>query len=625
MKGRSYSAVSFADVKVTGAFWRERLEVVFKRTIPSQHVKLAEAGILESLKLPQPPPPLRIPRNSHGFTMQVFWDSDVGKWIEAASYALSHRRDPDIESKIEAIVDDLVRAQSPDGYLNCWYNGREPGNRWTNLRDNHELYNAGHLLEGAVAYFRATGRRRLLDAMERYVDHIGATFGTGPGQKRGYPGHQEIELALVKLYRLTGDRRRLDLAAYFIDERGRQPHYYTAEALARGEDPASYWAGTYEYNQSHIPVREQSRMVGHAVRAMYMASAMADLAAELDDDSLKRACEALWRDVTTAQMYVTAGLGPEKSNEGFTEPYDLPNETAYAETCASVALAFWAHRMLHLDLDGRYADVMERALYNGALVGLSAEGTEYFYSNPLESRGQHRRWAWHVCPCCTMNVSRLVASAGGYFLSAREDGVAIHLYGGAETTVLISGKRVRLCETSDYPWSGDIRIEIDSEAPAAFALKLRIPGWAEGAEATVNGEPVALALARGYATIDREWVKGDVVALRLPMPAERVYADPRVSADVGRVALRRGPLIYCVEEVDNPGARVQTLALPRSAPIDAEWRKDLFGGVMTLKASAKRLVPCDPEAPLYPGAPPAAQNAALTALPYYLWANRAPG
>ena len=337
-------------------------------------------------------------------------------------------------------------AQSPDGYLNCWYNEREPENRWTNLRDNHELYNAGHLLEGAVAYFRATGKRKLLDLMERYMDHIAATFGTGEGRKHGYPGHQEIELALVKLYRLTGDKRRLELASYFIDERGREPHTFTAEALARGDDPADYWAKTYEYNQSHIPVREQTKMVGHAVRGMYMASAMADLAFELKDESLKRSCEALWRDVTAAQMYVTGGLGPDASNEGFTEPYDLPNETAYAETCASVALVFWAQRMLHLDLDGRYADVMERALYNGALTGLSREGSHYFYANPLESRGQHRRWAWHACPCCTMNVSRLVASVAGYALSTSQTGVAFHLYGGFESTATIGGVSVALRE-----------------------------------------------------------------------------------------------------------------------------------------------------------------------------------
>ncbi len=620
-----FSPVPFADVHVTGPFWRERLEVVLSRTIPSQHARLAEAGILNSLKLPKPVPPLTIPRNAHGFTMQVFWDSDVGKWIEAASYALSLRRDAGIEAKIEAIVDDLAKAQSPDGYLNCWYNGREPDKRWTNLRDNHELYNAGHLLEGAIAYFRATGRRRFLDIMERYVDHIGATFGREPGQRRGYPGHQEIELALVKLYRLTGDRRRLDLAAYFIDERGREPHYFTEEALARGDDPAAYWAKTYEYNQSHVPVREQTRIVGHAVRGMYMASAMADLAFELDDPSLKSSCEALWRDVTAAQMYVTAGLGPEESNEGFTKPYELPNETAYAETCASVALAFWAQRMLHLDLDGRYADVMELALYNGALSGLSREGTHYFYANPLESRGQHRRWAWHLCPCCTMNVSRLVASIGGYAISQSGDGVAFHLYGGFETTLTIGGAKVTLRESGNYPWSGALRIEVDPETPTRFDLKLRIPGWTAGAEAKVNGDTVPLAPKRGYATIARRWSPGDIVTVRLPMPAERLYAHPNVRMDVGRVALRRGPLIYCVEEADNPGGPVQALALPRAAPLQPKWRDDLFGGVMTLTAKARRLAPGDDEGQLYSTAPPAARDTALTALPYHLWANREPG
>ena len=406
--------------------------------------------------------------------------------------------------------------------------------------------------------------------MERYVDHIDATFGRGPVQKRGYPGHQEIELALVKLYRLTGDRRRLDLAAYFIDERGRQPHYFTEEALARGEDPASYWARTYEYNQSHIPVREQTRVVGHAVRAMYMACAMADLALELGDEGLKRACEALWRDVTTAQMYVTGGLGPKETNEGFTEPYDLPNETAYAETCASVALIFWAHRMLHLDLDGRYADVMELALYNGALSGLARDGEHYFYSNPLESRGQHRRWAWHVCPCCTMNVSRLAASIAGYAISAREDGVAFHLYGGFETTAMLAGVKVALSEASAYPWSGEVRIDIAPEAPAAFDLKLRIPGWAKDATAAVNGEPIALKPINGYATIRRLWRKGDAVTLDLKMPAERLYAHPNVRMDVGRSALRRGPLIYCVEEADNPGGPVQNSG---AAAISADRRR----------------------------------------------------
>ena len=621
----NYASVPFSEVRLTGPFWRERLDTVLDRTIPSQHAKLAEVGILASLKLPKPVPPVTIPLNGHNFTTQIFWDSDVGKWIEAASYALGHRRDPKIESQIDAIVDDLVKAQRPDGYLNCWYNGREPDNRWTNLRDNHELYNAGHILEGAIAYFRATGKRKLLDAMERYMDHIAATFGRGEGKRRGYPGHQEIELALVKLYRLTGDKRRLELASYFIDERGSQPpHYFTEEALARGDDPADYWAKTYEYNQSHEPVREQTRVVGHAVRAMYMACAMADLAFELRDDSLKRACEALWRDVTAAQIYVTAGLGPRESNEGFTEPYDLPNDTAYAETCASVALALWAHRMLHLDLDGAYADTMERALYNGALAGLSREGTHYFYANRLESRGRDRRWAWHPCPCCTMNVSRLVASIAGYFFSAGDEGIAVHLYGGAETNLSVAGTRVKIAETSGYPWSGAIRITIDPEKPAEFDLRLRIPDWAHDAAASVNGEPTPLAVERGYARIHRRWEKGNVITLNLPMPGERLWAHPNVRADFGRVALRRGPLIYCVEEADNPNGPVQTLALPRLAPIEAQWSADLLGGAMVLKAEGRRAGSAEGE-PLYGPAPPESASETITTLPYYLWANREPG
>ena len=625
MTQRGFSPIPFSDVTLEGAFWKERLETVLSRTIPSQHVKLGESGILESLKLPKPPPPLRYPRDARGFTVQVFWDSDVGKWVEAASYALSHRRDSDIEAKIDAIVDDFARAQRPDGYLNCWYDGREPDKRWTNLRDNHELYNAGHLLEGAIAYFRITGRRKFLDVMERHIDHIGATFGTGPGQKRGYPGHQEIELALYKLYKLTGDKRRLDLAAYFIDERGRQPHYFTQEALARGDDPAKYVQKTYEYAQAHIPVREQTKVVGHAVRAMYMLAGMADLAAELQDDGLKRACETLWRDVTQAQMYVTAGLGPEMSNEGFTEAYDLPNETAYAETCASVALAFWAHRMLHLDLDGQYADVMERALYNGALVGLSREGTHYFYANPLESRGKHERWAWHRCPCCTMNVSRLVASVGGYFVSSRPDGVAFHLYGGISTDATLGGVKTAIRETSDYPWDGAIRIAIDPETPATFGVSLRIPEWTRGASLAINGAAAPLNAERGYATIKREWRRGDVIDLALPMAPERIYAHPNVRMDVGKVALRRGPLVYCCEEVDNPGAPVQTLALPRSAPLKAARRADLFDGIVTLTAPSKRLVPGPTGNALYGATPPDAVDGALVAVPYYLWANRGAG
>ena len=622
---RTYSPVNFADVAIEGSFWSERLETVLTRTIPSQHRQLGEHGILESLTIPWPMPPLRIPRNSHDFTTQIFWDSDVGKWIEAAGYALRHRRDAEIERQVDAITDDLARAQLPDGYLNCWYIGREIENRWTNLRDNHELYCAGHMLEGAIAYYQATGKRRLLDLMLRYVDHIAETFGRGAGQKRGYCGHQEIEIALIKLYAVTRERRHLDLAAYFIDERGaRPPHYFDVEAIARGDDPKNFWARTYEYNQSHLPVREQTKVVGHAVRAMYMYAAMADLVAELNDDGLRRTLETLWRDVTTKQMYVTGGLGPSKHNEGFTKYYDLPNDTAYAETCASVALIFWAQRMLNIDLDGTYADVLERALYNGALSGLSRDGEHYFYENPLESDGSHRRWRWHTCPCCTMNVSRLVASVAGYFYSTGEDTLAVHLYGGAATRVAVGATQVSLRETSAYPWDDAIRIAIDPDTPATFTLKLRIPDWARGAAARVNGTAVDVApgLERGYSGPRRAGRGGVAVEPVLPMPVERVYANPMVRADSGRVALRRGPLIYCVEQADNPGAAVELLRLPREASLTVGDRPDLFGGIRIIAAegtSAER------SEALYADAPPRAIPLSWTALPYFLWNNRETG
>jgi DUF1680 family protein len=623
-----YSPIRFVDVRLEGDFWRERLDTVLARTIPSQHAKLGEYGILDALKLTQPPPPLRFPRHANGFTVQVFWDSDIGKWIEAASYALSHRREEDIEAKIEAVIDDFEKAQAPDGYLNSWYLGREPDRKFSNLRDNHEFYNAGHLLEGAIAYFETTGRRRWLSIMERYLEHIYSVFGPEPGKKHGYDGHQEIEIALIKLYHLTGEKKHLDFAAYLINERGKQPpHYFDVEREERekkGWEVQRYVHGNYEYSQSHRPVREQDKVVGHAVRAMYMYTAMADLAAELNDAGLKAACQTLWDDVMVTKMYVTAGLGPSAHNEGFTFDYDLPNQTAYAETCASVALIFWAQRMLHLDLDGKYADVLELALFNGALSGLSRDGEHYFYANPLESNGSAERWAWHTCPCCTMNVSRLVASVGGYFVSKAADGIAFHLYGGISTTIETAGTKVALRETSNYPWSGDIKIEIDPETPAEFDVKLRIPGWSKSAKLSVNGQAITGKPDNGYITIRRTWAKGDKIALDLPMPAERLYAHPGVIMDTGRVTLKRGPLVYCVEEIDNPGGRVQRLKLPRKSELKEKSRADLFGGIVTLTADAVAIDEGD-WASLYRTAPPKTGPATLTALPYYLWANRGQG
>jgi uncharacterized protein len=619
----TFASVPFTSVSIEGAFWRERLDTVLTRTIPSQYEQLTQHGLLESLTIPQPPPPLRIPVKQHGISTQIFWDSDVGKWIEAASYALAHRRDATIETQIEQITDWLQKAQLPDGYLNCWFIGRALDNRWTNLRDCHELYCAGHLLEGAIAYYQATNRRRLLDVLQRYVDHIAQTFGRGPGQKRGYSGHPEIELALIKLYHAARDRKHLDLAAYFIDERGQQPpHYFDLEALARGEDPKAWWFHSYEYNQSHRPVREQDKVVGHAVRAMYLYAAMADLAAEFGDDSLRRACESLWRDATTKRMYITAGLGPSASNEGFTHDYDLPNDTAYAESCASVALAFWAQRMLNLDCDGAYADVMEQALYNGALSGLSRDGTHYFYENPLESDGSQHRWEWHPCPCCTMNVSRVIASVGGYFYSVGTDVVAVHLYGGNAARLDLAGRTVRLRQDTDYPWSGRVRIEVDPGREATFALRLRIPGWARSHDLQVNGAPAPGALVRGYRELHRTWQAGDVVTLDLPMPVERLYAHPDVRAGIGRVCLKRGPLVYCVEQVDNPDVPVGRLRLRRAATLRAEVRPELLEGIVTLEGEAELTAEEGWEGRLYRSQPPTTRKVMFTAVPYYFWNNR---
>ena len=619
-----YKQVQFTDVHIDGEFWRERIETVLVRTVPSQYENLQGHGILESLTVPRPAPPLRIPVGQHGLSTQLFWDSDVGKWIEAASYALAHRRDPAIEARIDAIAELLAKAQLPDGYLNCWYLSREPDQRWTNLRDRHELYCAGHLVEGAIAYYQTTGRRRLLDILCRYVDHIAQQFGPGPGQRRGYCGHPEIELALVKLHHATGERKYLDLAAYFVDERGRQPpHYFDVEATLRGEDPKQFWFKTYEYNQSHMPVREQVKVVGHAVRAMYLYSAMADLAADLGDARLKAACEMLWRDVTGKRMYITGGLGPSEDNEGFTRDYDLPNDTAYAETCASVAMIFWAQRMLNLDCDGAYADTLETALYNGALSCLARDGVHYFYQNPLESDGSHKRWTWHPCPCCSMNVARLIASVGGYFYSTGADALAVHLYGGNTATISVGGRAVRIRQHADYPWSGKVRIEVDPDAPAPFTLKLRIPGWVRSYALRVNDQAwTAPSTNRGYVDVQRTWKAGDAIELDLHMPIERIYAHPSVRSDIGRVNFRRGPLVYCAEEIDQGAAPLAALRVPRTATASAVPRPDLFSGIVTIVAGAVRVAAAGGE--LYRPEPYATEPATLTAVPYYLWNNRGP-
>ncbi|MGH6925277.1 MAG: glycoside hydrolase family 127 protein [Propylenella sp.] len=619
-----HSAVPFTQVALQDGLWSKRQESVRRRTIPFLYAKMVENGLIEALDVDLPPGPLRIPFNGRPSTAVMYWDSDLAKWIEAASYVLaSNSKNPETEARIDDIVARIIRAQRPDGYFNSYFIRREPKKRWTNLRDWHELYCAGHLIEAAVAHFLATGKTELLDAMRRYADYIATVFGPNSGQLRGYCGHPEIELALVKLYRLTGEQQYLDLAAFFVDERGRQPHYFDQEALARRENPADQYHRTYEYNQSHVPLREQTQVVGHAVRAMYLYCAAADLAGERNDAGLLEACRRLWADLTGKRLYVTGGLGPSASNEGFTTDFDLPNETAYAETCAAVGLVFWAHRMLLVERDGRYADMMELALYNGALSGISLDGERFFYDNPLASRGGHHRWTWHRCPCCPANVARLIASLGQYVYSVGGDELAVHLYVESRAEMSVGGTRTRLQQKTRYPWDGGIEVTVDPDGPARFTLALRIPAWCRKARLAINGASIDLGSAtdRGYVRVDRVWQPGDRVSLDLHMPAERVYANPEVRADAGRVALKRGPLVYCVEAPDQ-SRPIHNLVLPRDRAIEARFESGLLGGVVTLAAEAAAVAaPAD----LYRAEPPTMEPATLRAVPYHVWDHRDPG
>lgn len=620
--GRAHVAVPFASVRLDDDLWAPRQAAVRLRTVPFLYSQYEKNGLFEALDVDLAPGPLRIPFNGRPNTAVMYWDSDIAKWIETASYSLAAHPDAALEARIDALIARIAKAQRPDGYFNTYFIRREPAKRWTNLRDWHELYCAGHMIEAAVAHAQATGKRSLLDIVQRQADDIARVFGPGPDQRRGYCGHPEIELALVKLYRLTGERRHLELAKFFVDERGRQPHYFDQEAIARGEDPAAQYYGTYEYSQSHVPVREQGAVVGHAVRAMYLYSAMADIAGEFDDQGLMAACKTLWRDLTTKRLYVTGGLGPSERNEGFTADYDLPNESAYAETCAAVGLIFWAHRMVLVERDAQYADLMELALYNGALSGLSLDGERFFYDNPLASRGGHRRWTWHRCPCCPPNIGRLVASLGQYVCSSGAGEVAVHLYIAGQIRLAVGGVDVTLRQITRYPWEGEVRLRIEPDRAVEFALRLRVPGWCKTASLTINGAAVDLAalMDRGYAHVARVWQGGDEVCLSLAMPAERIYANPEVAADVGGVALKRGPVVYCLEGADND-IPLHRVALPKASPIEAGFEGGLLSGVVVLSADAVAISPWLDEA-LYRTDPPATEPIRLRAVPYSFWSNR---
>ncbi len=627
-------AVPVSQVHLQGGLWGARQAVNRLVSLPVEYERCKETGRSAVFDL-----------NWHAgmsYRPHPFYDSDVAKWIEASAYALATNPDQRLEARVDEMIERIAGAQQPDGYLNTYFTILARDQRWTNLRDMHELYCAGHLIEAAVAYYEATGNTRLLDVMRRYADHIAAAFGPSERQKHGYPGHEEIELALVRLYHATGESRYLDLARYFVDERGRQPHYFDAEALERGEDPgAAHYGHDHRYNQSHQPVRRQSTAEGHAVRAMYLYSGMAAVALETRDEELAAACRRLWENTTLRRMYITGGIGSSARGERFTVDYDLPKDLAYAETCAAIGLVLFAQRMFLLEGEARYIDGLERALYNGVLSGVSLEGDSFFYANPLAVdpaqyaarpdlyRGgvvAPRRQSWFDCSCCPMNLARLLASVGGYAYAVDRDTAFVNLYANGSAEIPLAGGTVRMVQETDYPWEGRVRLAVEAADPLAGTLALRIPGWCRLYEVAINDSPYdgSRALHRGYLEITRTWSPGDVVTLDLAMPVERVYARPEVRANAGRVALQRGPIVYALESCDN-GTNLDALTLPRDATLSAHRDPDLLGGVVVVEADGMRTIADPSWAGLYRPRANASRAARLMAVPYYAWANREPG
>lgn len=623
---RRLNPVAFTQINLDDPFWAPRQQTNRTVTIPHMYQKLVETGRIKALTLD-------FERSVPSHVVEIFGDSDPAKWLEAACYALATAADPDLAALVDEVAELIIGAQQPDGYLNTHFTTIQPDMRWKNLRDWHEMYCAGHLIEAAVAHHQATGDPKLLNALSRYADLIGERFGPDPAQKPGYGGHPEIELALVRLYQATGETRHLELAKFFVEVRGQtNPHYYDAEAAARGDDPKKFWAENYEYCQAHVPIREQDKVVGHAVRAMYLFASVADLAHEYDDPTLLETCEKLWENLVYQRLYLTGGLGPSRHNEGFTTDYDLPDETAYAETCAAIALIMWNHRLLQFRGEGKYADNMEQTLYNGFISGLSLDGKGFFYVNPLASQGNHHRQEWFFCPCCPPNVGRILASLGNYFYSTGVDALWVHLYGQGTVHTECNGVPVEVRQKTNYPWDGAIKIIVDPKVAHSFSLYLRIPGWCDEWTVEVNGEAFSVnetPLQNGYISITRAWQPGAVVDLNLAMPIQSVWAHPAVRQMQGRLALQRGPIVYCLESVDNPLNNLDRIALDpeQVAQFEPEYRADLLGGITLLRGPATVIDEADWDATtLYRcGAPPKTEPLTVAAIPYCVWDNREGG
>ena len=625
-------------MQVTDRFFAPRIDLVRTQMLPYQWEALNDR-----LKDTEPSHCIENFRIAAGISRgeyhgMVFQDSDLYKWLEAVAYQLAVRPDPSLREAADSAIRLIGQAQTPEGYLNTYYQTHPDEKRFSNLQNNHELYCAGHLIEAAVAFAQAVGDTRLLDVARRYADLIDRVFGPEEGKLHGYPGHEIIEMALVRLFRLTGEERYLRLARYFIDQRGQAPLYFEEEARRDGNRDF-VWNETfmrYQYYQAGKPVREQTEAEGHAVRAVYLYSGMADVAAETGDQTLFEACRTLFDNIVSRRMYITGAIGSTHVGEAFTYDYDLPNESVYAETCAQIGLCFFAQRMLNSEMDGRYADVIERALYNSVLSGMSLDAKRFFYVNPLEvvpeacekdDRLRHvkpQRQKWFGCACCPPNLARFLGSLPSYAFSAGGDTLYIHLYIGGEVRVALAHAEVHLSVESDYPWDGRVRLTVHT--PGEYGIAVRISGWCRGYELKVNGESVSSEPVRGYVSLNRVWREEDTVELNLKMPVTLMRANPAVRADTGKLCVVRGPLVYSLEEADN-GKDLHLLRLPLQTAFEVHDEPQLLGGIRTIRCNAFRRSKSFAEGQLYAPVCGAEEmtETQLTWIPYFAWANREPG
>ena len=633
---KTVSEVRENQVKITDAFWSQMQEKVIDVVIPFQEKVLNDEipGVEKSHAIEN----FRIAAGlSQGeFYGMVFQDSDVAKWLEGVAYSLAVKPDPALEARADEMIEIIEKAQQPDGYLDTYFIIKEPEHRWQNLQECHELYCAGHMMEAAAAYYRVTGKDKLLHVTERLADHIIGRFGPEEEKEHGFPGHQEVEIGLMKLYHVTGKEKYKNMARYFLEERGKNPDYFYEEKLRRGWQHSGQYSTDrldVRYYQAHQTVYEQKEAVGHAVRALYMYTAMADLAGTDGDDRLYQACRTLWDNIVGRKLYITGGLGGDSEGEAFACNYELPNDMAYAETCASIAMIFFAHHMLEMDMDGAYADIIEKELYNSTISGMQLDGKRYFYVNPLECEPgvsgelfgyEHAlptRPGWYACACCPPNLIRLITSLGKYCFSESDSAIYSHLMIGQEAEL----QKADITVQTSYPWEGKTEYRVTPKTNEEFTLAIHIPYYvdtdSEETSVTVNGEPHNMAelMEKGYVYITRKWKEGDKVSVHFPMEVRKVYANQNVREDAGCVALLRGPIVYCLEGADN-GKLLQSLRIPRDLnAVPYVCEDGVLRGNVLLRIEGWRMVGGQE---LYSEKRPVREKAVLTAIPYYTWANR---